>query len=65
MLGLNEAVDLLAMANRVCCYGNVLSRALEFEVECKWKKWRQKISWKKYVAVKCMKVGLNREYVLC
>ena len=33
MLGLNETMDLLAIANSVRWYGHVLRRALEFEVE--------------------------------
>ena len=41
MLGLNETIDLLAMANSVCWYGRVLKQddghvlrtALEFQVE--------------------------------
>ena len=38
MLGLNETIDQLAMANSVCWYGHVLRRALDFEVEGQWKK---------------------------
>ena len=33
MLGLNETIDQLAMANSVHYYGHVLRRALDFEVE--------------------------------
>ena len=33
ILGLNEIVDQLALANSVCWCGNVLRRALDFEVE--------------------------------
>ena len=48
MLGLNETMDQLAMANSVCWYGYVLRReddhvlrsGLDFEVECQWKKGR-------------------------
>ena len=50
MLGLNETMDQLAMANSVCWYGrvlrredgHVLRRALDFEVEGHRKKWRPK-----------------------
>ena len=48
MLGLNKTIDQLAKSNSVCCYGhvlrredgNVLRRALDFEVESQWKKGR-------------------------
>ena len=50
MLGLNDAMDQLAMTNTVCWYGHVLGRedghvlrrALYFEVESQRKKWRPK-----------------------
>ena len=53
MLGLNEAMDQLTMANSVCWYGHVLrgeddhvlGRALDFEVEGQRKKGRPKRTW--------------------
>ena len=50
MLGLNETIDKLTMANSVCWYGHVLKienghvlrKALDFEVEGKRKKGRPK-----------------------
>ena len=50
MLGLNETLDQLAMANSVCWYGHVLRRedghvirrALKFEVEGQKRKGRSK-----------------------
>ena len=53
ILGLNETIDLLAMANSVCWYGYVLKieeghflkRALDFEVEGQRKKERLKRTW--------------------
>ena len=50
MLGLNQTIDQLAMANIVWCYGHVLRRedghvlrsALDFEVEGQRKNWRLK-----------------------
>ena len=48
MLGLNEAIDQLTMANNVCWYGHVLRedchilRALDFEVEGQRKKGKPK-----------------------
>ena len=73
MLGLNETMDHLAMANSVHCYchvlrredGHVLSRALEFEVESQRKKGRLKRTWKKQVEEESMKVGLIWEDALC
>ena len=47
MLGLNEAIDQLAMANSVHWYGHALRRALDFEVEGQEKKGRPKGTWKK------------------
>ena len=40
MLGLNETIDQLAMANNVPWYGHLLRRALDFDVECQRKKGR-------------------------
>ena len=56
MLGLNETIDQLAMANsaRLCGHvlrredGDVLGKALDFEVEGQRKKGRPKRTWKKY-----------------
>ena len=53
MLGLNEIIDQLAMANSVCWYGHVLRkedghvlrRALYFEVEGQRKKGRPNWTW--------------------
>ena len=49
MLGLNETIDQLSMANSVHWYGNVLRREdghvlreLDFEVEGQMKKWSPK-----------------------
>ena len=55
MLGLNEAIDQLAMASSVSWYGHVLRRvdghvlrrAFDFEVEGHRKKGRLKRTWKK------------------
>ena len=55
MLGLNETIDQMAMANSARWYGHVLRtadghvlrRALDFEVEGQRKKGRPKRSWKK------------------
>ena len=57
MLGLNETMDHLVMANCVRWYGHVLRRenchvwrrAIDFEVEGKRKKGRSKRTWKKHV----------------
>ena len=65
MLGLNEMINQLAMANSVPWYGHVLRRALDFEVESQRRKWRQKRTWKKQVEEESVKVGLRREDVLC
>ena len=62
MLGLNETIDQLAMANSVRCYGHVLRRedghvlrrALDFEVEGQRKMvkprrtWKKKVCWRQY-----------------
>ena len=66
MLGLKEIIDLLAMSNVVCWYGQVLRRedghiirrALDFEVEGQRKKGRPKRTWKKQIEEESMKVGL-------
>ena len=57
MLNLNEGIDLMAIANSVGWYGHVLrredgdvlSRALDFEVEGERKKGRLKRTWRKPV----------------
>ena len=46
ILGLNETMDQLALANSVRWYGFFLRRALEFEVEDEWKRAKSKRSWK-------------------
>ena len=65
MLGLNETIDQLAMAN--CIHGyvhvlrredcHVLRRALDIEVEGQRKKGRQNRTWKMQVDEQTMKVG--------
>ena len=73
MLGLNEAIDQLAMVNSVRWYGHVLRRedgvvlrrALDIEVEGQRRKWRLKRIWKKQVEEEVVKVGLRREDALC
>ena len=68
MLGLNEAIDQLAMANSIRWYGHVLRRedgdvlrrALDFEVDGQRKNGRPKRTWKKQVEEECVKVGLRR-----
>ena len=57
MLGMNETIDQLTMANGVNWYdhllrredGHVLRRALDFEFEGQMKKGRLKRTWKKQV----------------
>ena len=57
MLGLNETIDLLAMANSVHWYGHVLRRedghvlrmALDLEVEAQRLKWRKMKTWLNHV----------------
>ena len=57
MSGLSETIDLFAMANSVRWYGhvlrrddgNVLRRALDFEIEGQRKKLRLMRTWKKLV----------------
>ena len=73
MLGLNEAIDQLAMANSVCWYGyvlrredgHVLRRALVFEAEGQRKKGRLKRTWNRQVEEESMKVGLRGKDALC
>ena len=61
MLGLNETMDLLAMASSVRRYGHALRRALDFEVEGSGKKWRLKRTRKNQAEEESMKVDLKRE----
>ena len=66
MVGLNETIDQLAMANSVHWYGNVLRREdghvlRELEVEGQ----RKKGMLKKQVEEESVKVGLRREDALC
>ena len=70
ILGLNESVDQLTMANNQHWYGHVLRkedshvlRTLDIEVEDP-KKWRLKRTWKRQVEEKCI-VGLSKKNVLC
>ena len=64
VLGLNEAIGRLAIANGVCRYGHVLRRendhvlnkALDFEVEGQRKKGRPKRTCKKQVEEESVKV---------
>ena len=73
MLGLNEIIDQLAMANSVRWYGHVfwredshvLRRALDVEAEGQSKKGRPKRTWKRQVEEESVKIGLRREGVLC
>ena len=73
MLGFNETIDQLAMANSVCWYGHVLWRedghalrmVLGFEVKGKRKKGKPKRIWKKKVEEESVKVGLIMEDALC
>ena len=73
MLGLNETIDLLAIANSVRCHrlvlrredGHALRKALDFEIEDQRKKGRPKRTWKKQIDGESAKVGLRREDVLC
>ena len=44
--------------------GNVLRRALDFQVEGQGKKWKPKRTWKKQVEEESVKVGLRREVTL-
>ena len=45
--------------------GNVLKRALQFEVEGHWKKWRPKRTWEKQVEEKSMKLCWWVQNALC
>ena len=73
MVGLNETIDQLLMANSVCLYGHVLRRedghvlrrALEFEVEGQRKKGRPKRTWKNLVEEESVMVGLRMENAFC
>ena len=73
ILGLNEIIDELAMANSVRWYGHVLRRedghvlgmALYFEIYGQWNKGRLRRTWKKQVEEESVKVGLRMEDVLC
>ena len=73
MLGLNQTIDQLAMANSVRLYGHVFKRenshvlrsALDFEVEVQWKRGRLRRTWKKQVVEEGVKVGLRRKDALC
>ena len=55
----------MAMANSVCSHGHVLRMALDIEVECQRKKWKQKRTLKKHDGEESMTFGLSREDVLC
>ena len=67
MLGLNETMVQLAMANSVRWYGHVLRRedsrvwrrALDFEVWGQRKKGRSKRTWKRKIEEESLKVGLR------
>ena len=67
MLGLNETIDHLAMANSVRWYGHVLRRegghviriALDVEVEYQRKKGRPKRTWKRQVEEERMNIGVR------
>ena len=71
MLGLNEIIDQLVMANSVLGYGHVLRRedshmlrrALDFEAEGQRKKERSKRTWKKQAKEESRKIVLRREDV--
>ena len=73
MLGLNETIDQLAMANNVCWNGHVLKReddyflrrALDFEVGGQRKKGRSKRTCKKQVEEESAMLGLRKEDALC
>ena len=64
MLGFNEIIDQLVIANSVRWYGHVLrredghilKRALDFEVEVQIKKGRLKMTWKRQVEEENVKV---------
>ena len=73
MLGLNETIDQLVMANSVHLYGHVLRRddghvlrrALGFEVQGQKKKGRPNRTWREQVGEESVKVGVRREDALC
>ena len=73
MLGLNETMDQLSMANSAHWYGHVLRREdghvlrriLHFEVEGQGKRGRPKRSRKRQVEEESVKVRLRREDALC
>ena len=73
VLGLNETIDHLAMANSVHWYGHVLRREdgrilrgpLDFEVEGQMKIGRLKKTWMEQVDEDDVKVCLLREDTLC
>ena len=65
MLGLNETLGRLTVANRVHLYGYVLRRAVDFEVEGQRKKGRLMMTWKMQVDEESVKVGLRRVDALC
>ena len=68
MLGWNEAMHHLAMANSVCWHGHVLRRedghvlmrALDFKDEGLWMKGRPMRTWKRPVFEESVNVGLRR-----
>ena len=78
MLGLNETIDELAMANSAMCAmtnsahwyghfsrredGHVLRRALDLEVGSQRKKERPKMTLKKQADNETIKVGLKRDF---
>ena len=69
MLGLDETVEQLVMADSVYWCGHMLRREdghplrrkLYFEVEGQRKKWRPKRTWKKLVDEQSMKDSLSRK----
>ena len=65
MLGMNETIDRLSMANSVRWYCHVLRRALDFVFEGQGKIGRPKKTWKNQVEDESVKVGLRREDTLC
>ena len=73
MLGLNETMDLLAIANSVHRYGHVLRkedghvlrRALHFEVDGQRMIWWLKRTWRMQAEEESVMVGLRMEDALC
>ena len=69
MLGLNETMDQLAIANRVRWHGHVMRRdnghvmrrALDLKVQGQRKKKWPKMTWEKQIEEESVKVGLRRE----